>query len=130
MKKNLFLFSTLAIIMMLFSATSSYGQSLEFENKSECTVFVQLTASQNSCKPQCQTGLIALAPNSSTQIAVPNCVFGGWVPVQFFQIDLTDGGSTATVGLGCGLNSSATYIDCTGDPRTVVMNNAYSATIY
>lgn len=112
-----------------FFTTEANAQSLEFENQSSCTVAVQLTASHNNCKDYCVTGLIFLAPNSTTTIPL-NCSVPGFGPIRYRRIDLTDGAATATVGLSCGLPSSATYQDCTGDTRTVVMNSPRSATIF
>ena len=129
MKTKFFFFSLLAFLFV--SATAANAQTLEFENKSNCVVVVQISASATSCIPDCQTGLIFLQPESSTQIALPPCGTGPFAtPAQFFQIEYSAGGSTGVIGLGCGLSQSDTYIDCEGVSRTIVMNSVFSATIY
>lgn len=125
MKKSLFLLPLFAVLFLLGSTV--YGQSLEFENRSNCDVTVVLTS--GSCNQGCSTGTITLPARSVTEIPLPPCNIPSFFPNAFNRLTLTDGASTVSVGLACGLPSQATYTDCTGDPRTVIMVSATQAQI-
>lgn len=126
MKKHIILLPLL--VLLFFAGSTVFGQSLEFENRSDCDVTVVLTT--GSCNQGCSTGTITLPAMSVTEIQLPPCPIPSFFPNAFNRITLTDGASTVTVGLACGLPQSATYTDCTGEPRTLGMASSTRARIF
>jgi len=127
MKNLISLFALIALFT--FTTTAVSAQSLEFINKSQCDVTVQLYIFDANCDLVCAGNPVTVL--GETEISIPwNCGVLYQPSTSTFAIRVLDGMTGAGVGTGCGLSLIDNYDDCQGINRTLEMYSPASAVIY
>lgn len=128
MKKLVSIFALLAFFTI--SASTVFGQGLEFGNKSECTISVSVTVFDANCNVVCTGGPTIIAGESEATITPTGC--GVFIPALGYSVavEVTDGTTVTTVGSGCGFNSTANYDDCNNVNRTLELYGHQAAVVY
>ena len=126
--KNLFaMFALLACFTLTTTAVSA--QSMEFINKSNCNITVQLAILDANCDLVCVGAAIPVA--AETEIQIPwSCGVLFQLATSSFGLRVTDGSTVVSVGTGCGLPTTSNYDDCEGMKRTLEIYSPLSAVIY
>lgn len=104
--------------MLLGQFASAQVAELKFENNSDCPVTVQAQTNDANCKTVCSSSTVTVPAN--TLVSIPLFCLGE-DKNSTVQVQIMDNQSTATAGTGCGLPISATYLDCFGNTRTLVL---------
>lgn len=118
MKKTFSILSMLALFFFFANAASAQISELKFENNSNCPVTVRVNINDANCQSICSSASVTVPAN--TLISIPlNCF--GTDRGSSVEVQIMDNQSTATVGTGCGLPTSAGYLDCMGGIRTLSM---------
>lgn len=126
MKKTISVLSILGLFLLIGNAATAQINGMKLVNNSNCPVTAQVTANNSNCRPECVSAVVTVPANSSGDIKL-NCV--SFDPGVTLQMQIMDNQSTATVGNGCGLPTSAPYLDCFGNLRNLIFLSTTTAVI-
>ena len=124
------LISLFALITFFsFTTTAVSAQSMEFINKSDCQVTVQLFILDANCDVVCSTTPVPVA--GETEVSIPWACGVLFQPsTATFAVRVFDGTTSHSVGSGCGLPTTTNYDDCQNINRTLEFYSPASAVIY